>query len=275
MTETVHAPSELVSPHVVRVLAPNPSAMTLEGTNTYLLGRDELLVVDPGPDLPDHVEAILSATDGVGVIRYAAVTHHHRDHLPAAYRLRERLGAEIVGHPGLPGVDRPLRDGEELTFGGLQMRALWTPGHTDDHVCYLLVEDRAVFTGDLIAGRGTVIVGSGQSDLARYLESLARAAELEADLLMPGHGPVVRDPAAKVREYIEHRSERERQVLRELGGGVRSVDQIVRALYVDLSEQLVPMASRNVQAHLFKLRGEGRVFESANEWRLADRDATS
>jgi glyoxylase-like metal-dependent hydrolase (beta-lactamase superfamily II) len=274
MTETEAPTIAQVTANVLRILAPNPSPMTLEGTNTYLVGRGEVLVVDPGPDLPRHVDAIVGAAAGLGAIRYAAVTHHHADHLPAAYRLRERLQTVILGHPELPGVDRPLRDEEELLFAGLHLRALWTPGHTDDHVCYFLAEDRAVFTGDLIAGRGTVVVGTGESDLARYLDSLARVAGFQAETLLPGHGPIVREPAAKVREYVEHRSERERQVLSALRDGPRTVDQIVRSVYTDLAEQLVPMAARNVRAHLFKLRGEGRVLDSAGCWCLAGEEAT-
>jgi glyoxylase-like metal-dependent hydrolase (beta-lactamase superfamily II) len=277
MTQTEQVPVERVTPGVLRILAPNPSAMTLDGTNTYLVGRGDIVVVDPGPDLPEHVDAIVAAAQGIGRIRYSAVTHHHADHMPAAYRLRQRQGIAIAGHLELPGVDRPLADGELLTCGGLDLRALWTAGHTDDHVCYFLAGDRAVFTGDLIAGRGTVVVGSGQSDLARYLDSLERVGELDAETLLPGHGPVVRDPAAKVREYVEHRVERERQVLRALEDGPLSVDQIVGTVYTDLAEQLVPMASRNVQAHLFKLRLEGRVriLESSGRWCLVDEDATS
>ncbi len=258
---------EQVSPNVVRLLAPNPSPMTLDGTNTYIVGRGDIVVVDPGPDIPEHVEAIVQVAGRLGRLTRSAVTHHHGDHLPAARRLRDRLGVPIAGHPALPGVDQPLDDGESIHTPKVELRVLWTPGHTDDHVCYFLAQDAALFTGDLIAGRGTLIVGDGESDLSRYMASLERLLSVEARVILPGHGPAVAAPRTKVREYLDHRMERERQVLAALEHGTHSVEEIVAAVYPGLSDALVPMAARNVRAHLYKLRQDGRAAESNARWR--------
>ena len=261
---------EQVLASVRRLLAPNPSPMTLSGTNSYLVGRGEVVVVDPGPDLPEHVDALVAAAATLGRLAYSVVTHHHADHLPAAARLRERVGSPIVGHPDLPGVDRPCVDGEILETSGARLRALATPGHTADHVCYFLEDERALFTGDLIAGEGTVIVGEGRGDLVDYMDSLRRIAELEPRMLLPGHGPPVADAPAKIREYLEHRHLRERQIVALLNEGPTTIDELVRRLYADTPPNLHPMAARNVRAHLFKLEHEGAVSVAEDRWRLSE-----
>ncbi len=257
-------------PGVSRLLAPNPSPMTLTGTNTYLVGEANLLVVDPGPDLPEHIEAIVALAQTLGRLAYSVVTHHHGDHLPAALRLRDRLGAPIVGHPTLPGVDRPCADGNTVTAGQTTLRAVATPGHTSDHMCFFLEEEKALFTGDLIAGQGTVIVGDGPGDLADYMDSLRRVASLHARLLLPGHGPVVANAASKIREYLDHRALREGQVVSALSDGPATARALVERLYADTPRVLHAMAERNVRAHLFKLAHEGRVSEHGRGWQLND-----
>ncbi len=264
-----------ISERVALILAPNPSPMTLTGTNTYLVGQDVLAVIDPGPDLPEHLEAIVAAVAARGTLAVSLVTHHHDDHLPAARRLRERLGVPIAGHPDLPGVDRPLRHDERVDVPGSTLRAIATPGHTDDHVCYLLEEERALFSGDLIAGSGTVVVGTGRTDLARYFASLELVATLEPRVILPGHGPLVTDAAAKIGEYLEHRLARERQVVSELGPGGRTVAEIVASVYADVRADLHPAAERNVRAHLWKLEAEGRVEERSGAWFLRGSEAMS
>jgi glyoxylase-like metal-dependent hydrolase (beta-lactamase superfamily II) len=255
---------------VTRVLAPNPSPMTLTGTNSYLVGRGVLVVVDPGPDLPEHVDALVETAAGLGTVAYSLVTHHHGDHLPAAARLRERIGAPIAGHRDLPGVDRALDDGEIVDVGGGRVRAVATPGHTADHLCFLLDPGRALFTGDLIAGSGTVIVGDRPGDLADYMASLRKVAELDPRLILPGHGPAVDDGSRKIQEYIDHRLLRERQVVGAIDSGARSVAEIVAVMYPDVLRTLRPMAARNVRAHLSKLEHEGRVAVTGGKWRLLD-----
>ena len=260
---------EQISEGVRRVLAPNPSPMTLTGTNSYIVGSGELVVVDPGPDLPEHVEALVAVASALGRLAYSLVTHHHGDHLPAAMRLRERLGAPIVGHADLPGVDRACTDGAVVATTGTRLRALATPGHTADHMCYFLEEERALFTGDLIAGSGTVVVGEGRTDLADYMASLRRVAELDPRTLLPGHGPIVADPASKVREYLDHRRLRERQIVAALKDAPASVEALVGRLYSDTPVGLHPMAARNVRAHLYKLEHEGRAVIGGGLWRLS------
>lgn len=266
--------AEQLSALVRRVLAPNPSMMTLSGTNSYLVGQDELVVIDPGPDSPEHVDALVSAASRVGRVAFSLVTHHHGDHLPAAIRLRERLGAPIAGHAELPGVDRRLADGEAVVVGGIAVQALATPGHTRDHVCYWLERERALFTGDLIAGAGTVIVGEGRDDLADYMRSLERVAGLDARVLLPGHGPVVEEAGRKIREYLDHRRRRERQIVGALKAGPAPVGALVERLYADVASELHAMAARNVRAHLYKLERDGRVTVGDDAWRLLDRGST-
>lgn len=259
---------ERLTPLVARVLAPNPSPMTLTGTNTYLIGQAEVAVVDPGPDLPEHVEAIVENLRLLGRPAVALVTHHHDDHLPAARRLRERLGMPIAGHADLPSVDRPLGHDEELRLADATIRALHTPGHTWDHVCYFLEEERAVFAGDLVAGAGSLVVGSGRGELAASLGSLALLLEREPETIYPGHGPIVADARAKLAEYIAHRADRERQVLDALEAGATTIPDMVDRIYVGIVPGLRDHAARNVQAHLFKLEDERRVELRDGAWRL-------
>jgi glyoxylase-like metal-dependent hydrolase (beta-lactamase superfamily II) len=260
--------TERLSPLVARILAPNPSPMTLTGTNTYLIGMAEVAVVDPGPDLPEHVEAIVEGLRLLGKPAVALVTHHHDDHLPAALRLRERLGIEIAGHPDLPSVTRPLDHEEALRLADATVRALHTPGHTWDHVCYVLEQERAVFAGDLVAGAGSLVVGPGRGEFAASLRSLALLAQQQPTTLYPGHGPVVADAMVKLAEYIAHRADREQQVIDGLTAGATTIGTLVDRIYVGITPGLRGHAGRNVQAHLFKLEDEGRAEQHAGGWRL-------
>lgn len=263
----VSGEAEQLSPLVSRVLAPNPSPMTLTGTNTYLVGRNEVAVIDPGPDLPEHVEAIIENLKRLGKPAVALVTHHHDDHLPAARRLRERLGMPIAGHRDLPSVDRPLDHLESLQLAGATLVALHTPGHTWDHVCYHLEQEHAIFTGDLVAGTGSLVIGPGRGELAASLRSLQLLADREPRTLYPGHGPTVADAVAKLAEYVGHRADRERQVLDALAVGLGTIPEMVGRIYVGLAPALHGHAGRNLQAHLFKLEDEGRVRLDGDRWK--------
>jgi glyoxylase-like metal-dependent hydrolase (beta-lactamase superfamily II) len=255
----------VVGPPIRTVLAPNPTLMTGRGTNTYLIGQAELAVIDPGPDLPEHLDAILAAA-GSAAIRAIFVTHRHSDHLPAALPLRERTGATFYGHPDLPGVQQSLQDDATVEIGGFTLRALATPGHTPEHHCYLLEESRTIFCGDLMAGSGTVIVGSGEGDLIDYLASLRRLQALRPARILPGHGPPMEQPAAKLQEYLDHRQLREDQILAALDRSNLSVDELRASIYSDVPSGLVWAAENNVRTHLLKLRAEGRVVEQAGRW---------
>jgi len=219
---------------VIRVRAANPSPLTLDGTNTYLVQR---WVVDPGPALPDHVAALRQvANDSIeGVV----LTHSHSDHAEGA----ELLGVPVV----LPG------DGESVG----PFTALATPGHSADSVCLLF--GRACFTGDTVLGEGSVFIAPGEGSLSAYLDSLRRLRELDLDVLCPGHGPYVRDPAAKLDEYIAHRLDRERRLLDALDAGLRTRDELLDAAWSDTPRDLRPAAALTLEAHLEKLSEEGRL----------------
>lgn len=248
----------------VRVLAPNPSAMTLDGTNTYLLGAagsGEVVVVDPGPDLIAHreaVEAALSERDAqvVGVV----LTHHHADHAEAA-GWAAAWGADLLAFsPRLIRAESAaLRDGDVLERAGVRLEVIHTPGHASDHLCLRVGASGAVLTGDHVLGRGTSVVAWPDGDMAAYVASLRRLSEVDATVLYPGHGPELTDPAEVVADYLAHRHEREGQVLAALGQGDRTPAEIVTRVYADVDPILHPPAERSVRAHLDKLVEEGRV----------------
>jgi glyoxylase-like metal-dependent hydrolase (beta-lactamase superfamily II) len=258
----------LVGPGIELVLAPNPSVMTGRGTNTYVFGDDSVAVMDPGPNMPEHLEAILNEV-GTRTVSAIIVTHGHSDHLPAAYPLARKTGAPIYGHEQLPGVTSALRDGEILEIAGRGLRALDTPGHTRDSLSFVVEDERLLFAGDVVAGEGTVVVGRERGDLAMYLDSLQRLLNQPVDTILPGHGPSVASGRDLLQQYLYHRLGREREILEGLHDGARSIDELVERIYPGLDERLRKAAGGNVQAHLWKLEDEHRAaLESDNSWRL-------
>jgi glyoxylase-like metal-dependent hydrolase (beta-lactamase superfamily II) len=227
-------------PEILRLVAPNPGPMTLEGTNTYLYGADPCVVIDPGSDDPGYLEAIRAAAAERGGIGLVLLTHSHGDHSKGA----DKLEAEVV----LPS------DGE--AHAGL--RALATPGHAADHVCFL-AEDGVCFSGDLVLGLGSTIVPPGGGALAAYMDSLALLQAEQIELICPGHGPWVTDPAAKLAEYVEHREMRERRLIEALDAGERSRAALLATVWDDVPVELLPMAAMAMEAHLEKLEEEGRL----------------
>jgi glyoxylase-like metal-dependent hydrolase (beta-lactamase superfamily II) len=219
---------------VVLIRAPNPSALTLDGTNSYVVER---WIVDPGPAIGSHVEALRrAASDGIeGVV----LTHSHADHSEAA----ELFDAPVV----LP------RDGERVG----PFEAVGTPGHSADSVCLLI--DRVCFTGDTVLGEGSVFIAPGEGSLSAYLESLRRLRGLDLEVLCPGHGPCVWDPAAKLDSYIEHRLERERRLVEALDEGLRTEDELLDAAWSEVPAALRPAAALTLRAHMEKLGEEGRL----------------
>jgi glyoxylase-like metal-dependent hydrolase (beta-lactamase superfamily II) len=233
-----HVQQDRNPPGVVRVRAANPSPLTLDGTNTYVVGG---WVVDPGPDDPAHLEAVLrAASDGVEGI---ALTHSHPDHADGAEALAARTGANVT----LPT--------EGAGIG--PFTAIATPGHAPDHVCLLM--GGTCLAGDLVLGTGSVFIAPGEGSLSAYLDSLRRVRALDLDVLCPGHGPYVWDPAAKLDEYIEHRLHRERLLLEALDAGARTQDELLDHAWSDVPTELRFAASFTLQAHLEKLREEGRL----------------
>jgi glyoxylase-like metal-dependent hydrolase (beta-lactamase superfamily II) len=219
--------------------------MTLEGTNTYLLGADPCLVIDPGPADESHIEAIRAAAAERGRIEAVLVTHGHGDHNDGA----SLLEAEVV----------ELADGE--SHGPLT--AMATPGHSTDHLCFLC--DGVCFSGDLVLGEGFTIVPPDAGSLLAYLESLRRLSELDLELICPGHGPWVTDPAAKIEEYLEHRMMRERRLIAALERGERSRPALLAEVWDDVPEQLRPAAAMVMQAHLEKLALDGMSVEDLTD----------
>ncbi len=275
---------EQVHPLVRRLLAGNPSAFTYTGTQTYIVGRGEVAVIDPGPDLPDHVAAILGATRGE---RIAAIvcTHTHRDHSPASRALAQASGAPIVGCAPLaleddgPRADaafdfdyRPdqvLEDGDAIEGDGWRLDAVATPGHTSNHLCFALGGTGILFTGDHVMGWSTTIVSPPDGDMADYMRSLQRLLEREDRLYFPAHGPAVEEPQAHVRNLVAHRRMREEQLLEQLAQGERRIPQMVAAIYRDVDPRLHPAAGRSVLAHLIDLERRGAVRRDGEAWRLS------
>jgi glyoxylase-like metal-dependent hydrolase (beta-lactamase superfamily II) len=221
--------------------APNPSPMTLEGTNTYVVGRDPAVVIDPGPNDAGHIEAVREAAERRGGIGTVLLTHGHGDHSDGV----EALGVEPT----------PVSDGE--TVAGL--KGIATPGHAADHFCFVL--EKACFTGDLILGEGSTIVGPREhgGSLLDYMRSLERLQGLDLEVLYPGHGPEVRDPQAKIAEYIEHRMMRERRLVAALDRGERSKAVLLGEVWDDVPPALRGPAAIAMEAHLEKLHDEGRL----------------
>ena len=240
----------MIAGHDIALLrAANPSPLTLTGTNTWVLGRDPAWVVDPGPALDQHVEAVAVEAERRGGAGGIAITHDHLDHVEAVIVLRDRLGGPPVAAARHP-ADVTLRDGD--TFGPLC--ALGVPGHADDHL--VLVAGPVAFTGDAVLGEGSVFV---QSRLREYLAGLARLRALDLDLLCPGHGDPVTEPNARLDELIAHRDAREAALVAALERGLRTEDELLAAAWADAPPGLRPAAALSLAAHLGKLREEGRL----------------
>ena len=251
-----------------RVLAPNPGTYTLDGTNTWIVGAEPTIVIDPGPDDPGHLADVAREAGRVGAI---LVTHDHPDHAPGAVPFARLVGAPVYA-ARLAGAER-LRADQRIRAGATELTAVPTPGHAADHVAFFEPGTGALFTGDAVLGRGTSFIDPPEGDLVRYLRSLSRMLELEPRTIHPGHGPVVLDAVGKLREYLAHRREREDQVLEALSGGPRSIAEIVEVIYAAYPKDVHPLAARSVLAHLLKLADEGRVDRGGRSedgpWSLA------
>jgi glyoxylase-like metal-dependent hydrolase (beta-lactamase superfamily II) len=267
----VHGVASALSPLVRRIVAPNPGMMTGPGTNTYLVGIDEIVVVDPGPDTESHLEAIAGC--GGDRIRWIVCTHTHPDHSPGVAGLKERTGAEVLAFDARDDleIDRAMGDGDVIEATEFVLRAIHTPGHASNHLCFLLEQERMLFSGDHIMEGSTVVIAPPDGDMAEYLRSLERLTTLRPRLrsIAPGHGHLIESPAAKIEEYVNHRLDRERQVLGAVErAGTTTIEPIVKELYADVPEELHEMAGRSVWAHLRKLADEGKVKGDAldGEW---------
>jgi glyoxylase-like metal-dependent hydrolase (beta-lactamase superfamily II) len=241
---------------ISRVVAPNPGPYTGPGTNTWIVDAGPVVaVIDPGPDDDAHLAALNKRLAGrtVGVV---LVTHSHPDHLSLAERFAPPHHASVRRYPG-------LGDGDVVRVGTLNVTALYTPGHSNDHLCFWIAGDGAVFTGDLILGRGSSMVTYPEGDVAAYLRSLDRLASLRPRILFPGHWDPVTDAIAKIEEYRRHRLDREAQVLDEVRRAPGTAPELARRVYGELDEKLMHAAEMTLRAHLRKLIDDGVIRERA------------
>jgi glyoxylase-like metal-dependent hydrolase (beta-lactamase superfamily II) len=277
-----YAKLEELEPGIARVLAHNPSAFTYYGTQTYLVGTDEVAVIDPGPDLPEHVDALERAIAGRPVAAIMC-THTHRDHSPAARPLAERTRAPIIGCAPLAletvgpradaafdgdyAPDRILGDGEPIDVDGEAIVAVATPGHTSNHLCFAY--RGALFSGDHVMGWSTTVVVPPDGDMADYMKSLDRLRQRDDRVYYPAHGPAVTNPQQYVRGLMGHRMQREKQILKLVSERPRPIPDIVANAYPGLDPRLVTAAGGSVFAHLLDLERRGLVERDGDQWTAA------
>jgi glyoxylase-like metal-dependent hydrolase (beta-lactamase superfamily II)/8-oxo-dGTP pyrophosphatase MutT (NUDIX family) len=268
-----------LSARVRRLTAPNPGYMTGPGTNSYLVGDGgTLAIIDPGPDDAQHVEALLREIGAGASLRYILATHTHMDHSPAARRLKELTGAEVLGMPPPPHArqdqdfapDRVLRHGERIALGHATLRVVHTPGHASNHLCYLLEEEKLLFTGDHIMQGSTVVINPPDGNMQAYFDALGALLHEDLEWLAPGHGFLIDHPDRAVRRLLAHRQAREDKVLRALRGvGSATQDMLLPLVYDDVPAERLAMAARSLFAHLEKLAAEGKAAVEGEVWRAA------
>lgn len=276
------------SPLVRRLLARNPSPFTFTGTGTFVVGQGTVAVIDPGPDDPAHVAALIAALAGE-TVSHIVITHTHMDHSPAAPALKAATGAQIVGCTPLVlsddgpradagfdasyAPDRVLADGDSISGGqgngAWTLTAVHTPGHTSNHLCFALAEEKALFTGDHVMGWSTTVVAPPDGDMADYMASLEKLMARDDAIYHPTHGEAVTDPQRFVKHLLGHRRQREAQVLRAIGEGLVTIPAMVAAMYAMVDKRLHPAAGRSVLAHLIDLERRGKVARAGDVWSLA------
>lgn len=273
---------EQLEPGIARLLARNPSPFTYTGTQSYLIGEREVAVIDPGPDLEDHLDALVEAIGGRPVVAILC-THTHRDHSPAARALAERTGGPIIGCAPLaletvgpradasfdPSYrpDRVLGDGESVNLDADALIAVSAPGHTSNHLCFAY--GGALFTGDHVMGWSTTVIFPPDGDMAAYMSSLNKLLQREDRIYYPAHGPAIGNPGSYVQWLIDHRRERERQIMALIAGPPRTIPDIVADAYSGLDRRLTTAAAGSVLAHLLDLEQRGAVIREGDEWRTA------
>ena len=275
----------VMEPLVTRVLAPNASAYTYTGTQSYVVGATDVAVIDPGPDDAAHIDALLRVIDGRPV-RAIMVTHHHRDHSPATRPLAAATGAPVVGAaPFAPedvgarsdaafdpayAPDRVLAENDVAADDGWTLTAIATPDHTSNHLCFALAETGALFSGDHVMGWATSVVSPPDGDMGAYMASLEKLLGRSDRVYYPGHGEAVENPQRLVRGMLGHRKQREGQILRLLREEDQAVSAMVGRMYVGIDPRLLLAAERSVLAHLYDLRGRGLVTDrEGTTWRIA------
>jgi len=270
---------DIWSERVATVLGQNPGPFTGPGTNTYLVGtgkRPILLDTGIGLDVYDPLlEKGLSETKGANELQEIILTHVHQDHIGGVPNVKKRFGELTVSKHIWPEKDQAynfpltyIEDGAQIETDGVTLRAIHTPGHAKDHLCYYLEEEKALFTGDLVLGAGTTVVPEEGGGLIQYMASLRKLLELDLAVIYPAHGPAIRDPYKKLNEYIAHRELREQQVLDALNAGLTQIPAMVKRIYTDVPEFLHVAAGNSLQSHLNKLKAEGVAKQDGEEWAL-------
>jgi glyoxylase-like metal-dependent hydrolase (beta-lactamase superfamily II) len=254
--------------------ADNPGIMTLQGTNQYIVGSDTGLVIDVALSADSNMDGIIEQAEAMGInkIEKILLTHIHSDHCAGALALRKRCGAKLGIHRSrrgyLGGEDFQYDDNDRIAVGGGELQVLHTPGHESGHCCFYEDSDKVLFSGDNILGYGTAVIHPPDGNMTDYMKTLERLLGFDISLILPGHGPLIGKPEAKIREYIKHRLEREQQVIAALKTGRDSIGDITQTIYVDVSAALQRVAEFSVQAHLEKLMREGRVAREGARYLL-------
>ena len=267
-----------ISPLTKRIVAPNPGMMTGPGTNTYLIGTKELAVIDPGPLIDTHIDAIVDAAKNSGSkIQWIICTHTHRDHSPAAEPLRQKTGAQVIGQHAPPGItqdktftpDQIWQHHDQLKTDRFTLRAIHTPGHASNHLCVYLEEEQLLFTGDHIMEGSTVVIAPPDGDMADYIDSLELLKKYTIKNLAPAHGDILRDPERTINSTIRHRLRREKKALQRLAQlQPCDIKTLVTSVYDDVPAFLHGVAELSLLAHLHKLEQEKRVEMDQGLWRL-------
>jgi len=260
--------------HIRHFTANNPGIMTLEGTNQYVVGKENVVVIDVALSADSNMDGIIEQAEAMGAkkIEKILLTHIHNDHCGGALALKKRCGAKLGIHHSrggyLGGEDFQYDDNDRISFGGGELKVLHTPGHESGHCCFYESGDKVLFSGDNILGFGTAVIRPPDGNMTDYLKSLERLLGFDISLILPGHGPLIGKPEAKIKEYIGHRMMREQQVIAALRQGRDTIGDITEVIYVDVSAPLKRVAEFSVEAHLEKLMREGRVKRAGGRYLL-------
>jgi len=262
-----------IAPGVRRILAPNPSMMTGPGTNTYMVGENDIAVIDPGPAIDEHIDEIVEKSNGC--VRWILATHTHPDHSPAVVSLASKTGAEVLGMPAPDGQHqdktfaptRIMSDGDVLETEEFLIEAVHTPGHASNHLCYRHVQHNWLFTGDHVIDGSTVVIDPPDGNMKHYIESLQRCKALDCEALAPGHGGVIQDPARAIDWIVDHRLEREEKVRAAIEANPNlTTRELVPHVYQDVDPKLYGWAERSLLAHVLKLEADGVAAQASGRW---------
>ena len=263
-----------IDARIRRITAPNPGVMTGPGTNSYIIGERALALIDPGPEIESHIDALVAAVGDR--LKWILCTHTHRDHSPAARAVAQATGAQVMGYARVPddgrqdtafAPDRALSDGDTVDCGEFRLRAVHTPGHASNHLCYLLEPGGMLFTGDHVMQGSTVVISPPDGDMQAYFDSLNKLSHYEIVSFAPGHGHVITAPREEVARLVAHRLKREQKVLHALQlRNPATLEELVPLAYDDVSPRLYAPAQRSLHAHLLKLAQERRASESGGRW---------